>query len=188
MREASKAYLRREADATFPWNQVFQGIGIDVGASDDPYPNAIPFNIPDGKGDLLTAFFSPQFKVNYVHSSHCAEHAIDPVAMVASWLEMLMPGGHIIFTCPDFRTYEGLRFPSVHNAGHRSTWSMDIESSPAPIHCKMPEWLHHFDADVLRCKLILENYDPTLDPVTHDQTFDFEKRTECCIETVMRKR
>lgn len=189
MKEASKAHRRRMADTTFPWEEIFQGWILDVGCADDilPLPNTIGFNLPDGGGDDLTKFYPPNsFQV--VTGSQVLEHMRDPVVALHSWLKVVKPGGYIVFTCPDLRTYEGMRHPSIHNAGHRSTWSMDIESFPAsPVHCKLPEWLTQFTAKVLRCQLILTNYDTSLDPVKFDQTFEFERGTECSVEVVLKK-
>lgn len=75
MKETSKAMARREKDKTFPWFQIFHGEGIDVGAGDDPLFSdfadwfTIPFNLPDNGGDRLTDFFSPGFKVDFIHGS-----------------------------------------------------------------------------------------------------------------------
>lgn len=192
MNETRKALKRRRAEqdrGEFPWSGVFRGIGLDVGAEDDPLPNAIPFTLDDGAGDDLRKFFKGA-QLDYIHASNVAEHLIDPVLGVASWISLLRPGGFLCMTVPDFLLYEGGVYPSRFNKGHRSTWSMTETSSPAPIHCKLPEWfaLHHPGLFIMRCKLITTNYDFSKKGEHFvDQTFDAEDGVECFIEVLGRK-
>lgn len=189
MKETSKAMKRRweENDAhRFPWRELFKGKGLDVGSGDDPLTCAQPFNLADGGGDNLRDFFEPGTQFDFIHGSQVLEHMENPVRALHSWIEMVKPGGHIVATVPDFNLYEHGIWPSRWNAGHRSTWSMARETSPAEIHCKLPQWLIDFPVEVVRCALIDTNYDHTLgDDV--DQTLDAEKGVEAFIEFVLRK-
>lgn len=211
MRETSKAMTRRAREGAleekpnglspFFWDRVFIGNGLDVGSGDDPlrlehlpfYPDTVVptvthLDLPDGAGDDVTQFVGSNEKFDFVHGSNVCEHFLNPVEAVRSWLKVLKVGGHIVFTVPDFRTYEGLIWPSRWNAGHRSTWSLDIEQSPAPIHCKLPEWMEQFQADVLLCRLVTTNYDVSKNPAEIDQTLRYEDGVECFLEVVARKR
>lgn len=202
MKETSKAMQRRwaehDAGGPIPWRDFFKGEGLDVGSGDDPLTCAQPFDLPDGGGDDLRKFFIPGTEFDWIHGSQVLEHALDPVVMLRSWIELLRPKGYIIATVPDFELYEHCIFPSKWNAGHRSTWSMTIwdarDRSSSEfmaghlryIHCKLPEWLRQFGLDIICCRLINRNYDYSLGPDV-DQTLDPEKQCECFIEFVLRK-
>lgn len=192
MFETRKAMQRRNLEAKydgFPWYEVFDGCGLDIGPESDPLPGAIPFQLNDGGGDDLTKFF-PGAQLDFIHASNIAEHLINPVVGVASWISLLRPGGYLCMTVPDFLLYEGGVYPSRFNQGHRSTWSTTETSSPAPIHCKLPEWfaLHHPGLFIMRCQLITTNYDFSKKGEHFvDQTFDAEAGVECFIEVLGRK-
>lgn len=190
MREASKATNRRLKDSSFQWGMVlYQGAVLDVGSGDDPLEGSdcVHFDLPDGGGDLLTKFFNDGAVFTAIHGSQVLEHMSDPSAALRSWLELLRPGGHIVATVPDFVLYEKLCWPSIWNAGHRSTWSLTHKGSPAPIHCKLPEWLEQFPVEVLLCHLVDTNFDYTASRDV-DQTFLFEDGVEAFVEFCIRKK
>lgn len=196
MNETTKAMRRRNADMSFPWNQIFQGALLDVGSGDDPLdlPNCIHLDLPDRGGDNLGKFY-PAETFHCIHGSQVLEHMLDPVVALKSWIKCLRPGGYIVATVPDFELYEHCIFPSKFNDGHCSTWSLTIPN-PIPkqilltpkghIHCKLPEWLDQFQAKVLRCVLIDSNYDYSIRPPI-DQTFDASKNVEAFLEMVLQK-
>jgi SAM-dependent methyltransferase len=222
MKETSKAMRRRaqEVLATgegFQWSDIFQGRGIDVGSGDDPLTPVAShtfwrrmitradisrprmqftcqhLDLPDGGGDDLTKFVGSNEQFDFVHASQVLEHAIDPAAMLRSWLRVLKPGGYIVVTVRDYKLYEGCVWPSRWNKGHRSTWSLNIKETPAEIHCKLPEWLDGEIAnsfptqvDLGLCRLVDTNYNYEIG-TTIDQTYDPAKRVEAFIEFVMRK-
>ena len=210
--ETTKAMRRRWAEhdaGGFPWSDLFKGQVLDVGSGDDPLiiDSACTtfFDLPDGGGDDLTEFF-PKARGFYdvIHGSQVLEHMISPTTALASWLEMVKPGGLIIATVPDYELYEHLTFPSKWNAGHRSTWSMTLEKRPShrpdsqgdcgnpqcptcyATHIKLPKWLEIFDAEVVLCRLVDTNYDRAVGPDV-DQTLDAAKGVEAFIELVLRK-
>lgn len=188
-KETSKAMKRRWAEhdaGGFPWREIFAGDGLDVGSGDDPLTCARAFDLPDGGGDDLTDFFPPGTQFDWIHGSQVLEHMLDPVQAFYSWLAMLKPGGHIIATVPDWELYEKQTWPSKWNAGHRSTWSMGVRDTPAPIHCYLPHWLYKFHAEQILCRVIDNNFDYGLIPEI-DQTLDPEKGVEAFIEFVLRK-
>lgn len=179
------------ADATFPWREVFQGRVLDVGAGTDglqwPGCDVTHFDLPDGGGDDLTTFFPvPDHQFDCIHGSQVLEHMHNPAGALKSWLALLKPGGHICATVPSWELYEKMRWPSVFNHGHRSTWSMYAKGSPARIHCKLPEWLEQFPVIVLRCALVDSNFDYSK-PASVDQTYRYEDFVECFCELVVQK-
>lgn len=50
-------------------------------------------------------------KYDYVHSSHCLEHLIDPREGLPYWLREVRPGAYLIVTFPDEDLYEQGIFP-----------------------------------------------------------------------------
>lgn len=190
MNETTKATRRRFAEhdvGGFPWRDIFNGVGLDIGPESDPLPGAIPFQLNDGGGDDLTKFF-PGAQFDFIHASNIAEHLLNPVVGVGSWIKLLRTGGYLIMTVPDFLLYEGGVYPSRFNQGHRSTWSMTVTSSPSRIHVKLPKWFKQFPVEVIKCELITTNYDfSKVGDKFVDQTFRFEDGVECVIELVARK-
>lgn len=180
MKETTKAMVRRwgeHARGNFPWSKVFGGDICDVGSGDDPltlsavtfiegeFPRITCIDAPDGAGDDLSKFVGSN-KFDCIHGSNVLEHAIDPAAMLRSWIECLKPGGYIVATVPDWELYEKRIWPSKWNAGHRSVWSLDpseyVEARTPlemPIVCKLPEWLNQFlntgrPMEILLCRLV----------------------------------
>lgn len=73
-----------------------QGYGVDVGAGRWPLPGAIPVELKDG-GDAMDL---PEGPFDYVFSSHCLEHLIDPVAALEHWRDKIKPGGVLFLSLP----------------------------------------------------------------------------------------
>lgn len=73
-----------------------QGYGVDVGAGRWPLPGAIPVELKDG-GDAMDL---PEGPFDFVFSSHCLEHLLDPVAAIEHWKEKLKPGGVLFLSLP----------------------------------------------------------------------------------------
>lgn len=192
MNEASKAMRRRfieDQTGVYPWMKLFRGRGIDVGCGPDklPFDNCIPFDKEHGDANDLTKFFK-EGEFSYLHASQTLEHMIDPVKALTSWIAIVRKHGHLIVSIPSWELYEGLVFPSRFNPDHKSTWSMWMKDSPAPFHCKMPEWLDQFaeTAKVLRCQLIDTNYNYKIG-TAKDQTFIETDGVEAFIEFVLKK-
>lgn len=203
MMEAMKAQRRRLAEdgamntPVFDrwWHNIFSGHGADIGSGDDPFDispwlhcqSCTHFNLPDGGGDSVNKFLGRIPLFDFLVSSQVLEHALDPVVMLKSWIALLKPGGHIVATVPDYSLYEHARFPSQYNAGHKSTWSLDAFHLPpkGSVHCKLPEWLNQFQAEILLCRLVDTNYNYHL--VDIDQTLRAEDNVEAFIEFVLRK-
>jgi hypothetical protein len=81
-----------------------------------------------------------------------------------------------------------MRWPSVYNPDHKSTWSMNLRGSPAKHHVHVPTFVASqpgFAAPVLARQLDV-NYDYKVG-VTRDQTFAEDAGVEPWIEFVLRK-
>lgn len=188
--ETSKSMRRRRrenAEGVFPWQSILQGRMLDVGAGDDPLPfdDCIAFDKKDGNAETLSKYFDPA-SFDALHGSQCLEHMADPSAALADWITLVKPGGHIVQTVPSWELYEGMRWPSVTNPDHKSTWSLWQKDSPAPTHCLLPAWLDQFGCAVLRCELIDTNYNYKIG-TKKDQTWIEADGVECWIEFVLRK-
>jgi hypothetical protein len=85
MYEASKAVMRRLHDSRFA-TRYFIGNGVDIGCGPDPisqYTEQFPlitscrsWDLPDGDAQYLESVKDNTF--DFVHSSHCLEHMVDP--------------------------------------------------------------------------------------------------------------
>lgn len=77
--------------------QFCVGLGLDIGCSRWPFPNAIPVELTDG-GD---AMHLPKGEFDFVFSSHCLEHLDDPIAALDHWKTRIKPGGVLFLYLPD---------------------------------------------------------------------------------------
>jgi SAM-dependent methyltransferase len=187
MNESSKAMRRRMKECSFAWGTIFTGDGIDVGCGPDKlkFPTCIGFDEVDGDANHLSRYFQPN-TFDYLHGSQVLEHMRDPAAALRDWLTIVKPGGYIIQTIPSWELYEGMVWPSRFNRDHKSTWSMWQKGSPAPIHCKLPEWLDQFGCKVLLCRLVDDNFDYRVG-TSMDQTWVEADGVECWLEFVLQK-
>lgn len=193
--ETTKAYRRRMAEDSMgkiPWRDILSGSMIDVGAGPDKHPgeSVVSFDLSgaDVNGDAqhLSNHFKPG-SVDVIHASQCAEHLPDPAAAVHDWLKVLRKNGCIVATTPCWELYERMTWPSRYNPDHRSTWSLWQKGSPAPIHCKLPEWLRQFNCTIIVCRLVDTNFNYSLGSDV-DQTWKLEDGVECWLEFCLMKR
>jgi len=191
--ETRKAMKRRMAEdeaGVYPWQQWFDGSGIDVGCGPDKVPltTFIGFDQKDGDANKLSTYF-PAESFDVVHGSHVLEHMHNPGAALRDWFKLLKPGGRMIQTVPDVGAYERFTYPSKYNPDHKSSWSMIYRGSPFPIHCHIPTFLAELSdvADIALMRYVEENYNWSLPPNV-DQTWEPEKGTEIWNEWVLIKR
>lgn len=149
MKETSKAMRRRQKSKHLvDWGLVFQGKGLDIGPGDDPLlppwfegiSSMMLFDKQHGDANRLSAYLAPE-SFDFIHSSQSLEHMFDPTASLKDWLTLVKKGGWVICTVPSWELYEGMIWPSRFNWDHKSTWSLWLSGSPAPIHIHVPEWL-----------------------------------------------
>lgn len=193
MKELSKSIVRRMADPNFA-RRWFVGEGLDIGGKPDPlslYASFFPaltgvrvWDWEDGDAQQL-AGLAPE-SLDFVHSSHCLEHLVDPKEGLASWFRVLKPGGFLVVTVPDEDLYEQGVFPSTHNRDHKWTFTVLKARSWSDRSINLVELLSGLGeaADIERLALLnatfrydLPRFDQTLTPIG-----------ECGIEFVIRKR
>lgn len=185
MNEQTKSSKRRINHPEF--FNYFSGNGIDIGCGRDPvsskiYPNVISvkaWDLQDGDAQYLKGIDDATF--DFVHSSHCLEHMVDPIVALNNWIRVCKPNGMIIITVPDEDLYEGSVWPSRFNRDHK--WSFTtIAGSKLPKSIFVPDMLKQVNAKVIRYQLITEFYD--LSKKGTDQTLG---PAECAIEIILQK-
>ena len=91
------------ADPNFT-RRWFIGEGLDIGGKPDPLSLYVPFfpglksvrvwDWEDGDAQFLEGL-APE-SLDFVHSSHCLEHLVDPRQGLKAWFGALKPGGRLI--------------------------------------------------------------------------------------------
>ncbi|HYE50046.1 MAG TPA: class I SAM-dependent methyltransferase [Azospirillaceae bacterium] len=193
MKECSKSIPRRLRDPNFA-TRYFRGRGVDIGGAPDPlslYAELFPlvegvriWDREDGDAQYMAGVADDTF--DFVHSSHCLEHIVDPVEGLKNWLRVVKPGGHLVIIVPDEDLYEQGVFPSSFNRDHKWTFSIFKPRSWSEKSINLVELVQSLGAgaEVLKIELLnsthrysLPRFDQTLTPVG-----------ECGIEFVIRKR
>ncbi len=120
MNESSKTRALRGAT-----NDIyFNGLGIDIGAGlDTVHPNAEPFDMQHGDANLITNF-RKRLSYDFVYSSHCLEHMVDPWLAINNWGQLLKSNGFMIIIVPHEDLYEQGQWPSLFNDDHK--WSFRV--------------------------------------------------------------
>src|ERR1700733_7205063 len=93
MKETSKCHTMRLARGDF--HRYLKGKGIDIGAGDDPlqspFGNVIPWDLPQGDAQYLEGIATNS--LDFVYSSHCLEHMLDPRIAISNWGRVLNQKG-----------------------------------------------------------------------------------------------
>lgn len=76
--------------------QFCVGRGFDVGAGKWPLPGALPIDVANGDDAMRL----PPGECDYVFSSHCLEHLVNPIAALEHWRSRLKPGGVLFLYLP----------------------------------------------------------------------------------------
>jgi SAM-dependent methyltransferase len=193
MRESSKAMVRRLYDQRFA-TRYFVGEGIDIGAGNDSislYRELFPsmggvraWDMPDGDAQYMEGIADESY--DFVHSSHCLEHMVDPSVALKNWFRILKPGGYLICVIPDEDLYEQGTFPSSFNPDHKWTFTTWKPSSWSNYSINLFDLIPTLggSAQTLRIELLdatyhygLPRFDQTLTPMG-----------ESAIELIIRKR
>jgi SAM-dependent methyltransferase len=193
MKECSKSVVRRLADSNFI-RRYFVGRGLDIGGKPDPlalylemFPLALSvrtWDREDGDAQFLESVADGEF--DFVHSSHCLEHLLDPSEGLRNWLRVIRDGGHLIVTVPDEDLYEQGVFPSEFNLDHKHTFTIFKQNSWCDKSINVLELVLGLGAaaEVIKIEQLsasyrfnLPRFDQTLTPIG-----------ECGIEIIIRKR
>jgi SAM-dependent methyltransferase len=111
------------------WELKFlAGDGIDIGAGVKPIvKNAVVFDKKDGDANYITKYVNKQF--DFVFSSHCLEHMLDPVQALYEWWKLVKTGGILFLIVPDEDLYERGVWPSMLNEDHKHTFTISKRKS-----------------------------------------------------------
>jgi SAM-dependent methyltransferase len=193
MKECSKSISRRLSDANFT-NKYFVGEGLDIGGKPDPLAlygelfsslrHVRTWDLEDGDAQVLGGVEDGRY--DFVHSSHCLEHLVDPREGLKHWFRVVKPGGHLIVLVPDEDLFEQGVFPSTYNQDHKWTFTIHKQRSWSSKSLNLLTLLLDLGAhaEILKVELLnatyrykLPRFDQTRSPVG-----------ECGIEAVIRKR
>lgn len=193
MKETSKSVMRRLHDSRFV-SRFFVGEGIDVGCGTDPislYAELFPlmktvkaWDVSDGDAQFLASVKDETF--DFVHSSHCLEHLVDPAVALGHWFRVLKPGGYLVMLLPDEDLYEMGTFPSRVNPDHKWTFTLYKESSWSGRSVNVVDLIKTLGGIVQPVKLELLDASHRYGLPAMDQTLT--PVGECAIEVVLRKR
>lgn len=180
MRETSKLINYRNK---MGYSRFFKGIGIDIGAGNDPliWPNCAvtTFDLMDGNGQLLAGIQDESF--DFVYSSHCLEHMVDPKEAVGNWLRVCKTGGYLVIAVPHEIYYEKNCWPSMFNSDHK--WSFRLcDKTTMPKSINLYELFSGFAVEYVQAKEVIENFNLTR--FWDDQTLG---DAVCQLEVVVRK-
>lgn len=191
--ECGKAAMRRLHEPGFG-TRYFVGDGIDVGGGYDPlwsYRELFPairscrnWDLADGDAQEMAGV--PDDTFDFVHSSHCLEHMVDPFEALANWFRILRPGGHLVVLVPDEDLYEQGVWPSTWNSDHKRTFTLYKHDSWSPASTNVFELVASLGACAEPLKL--QRLDVSFIWGT-DQRIDQTQMVtgECAIEFIVRK-
>jgi SAM-dependent methyltransferase len=193
MKECSKSIQRRLADSNFV-RKYFVGDGMDIGGKPDPlllYKELFPlmqsvktWDWEDGDAQFLQGVADSS--IDFVHSSHCLEHLVDPMEGLRNWFRVVAEGGYLVITVPDEDLYEQGVFPSTFNLDHKWTFTIFKIKSWSDRSINLIDMVRELDsaAEIVKIEQLsasyrfnLPRFDQTLTPVA-----------ECGIEIIIRKR
>lgn len=193
MFEQTKSSVRRSKEKHYV-EDIFVGIGIDIGAGNDSlsknislFPNITSirgWDLPDGDAQYLETIADNTF--DFIHSSHCLEHMVDPHVAIKNWIRVCKSDGYLILTVPDETLYEHNMWPSKFNTDHKWSFTLnDTSVMPKSINVYDFLVLKNFDVRVVDVFLVDNGYNPSLSS-TIDQTMLPD--VECAIEIILQKR
>lgn len=189
MYEAGKAIRRRGKELN---DKLFKGRGIDIGGGPDSISkygyDCYNWDIANGDSDAQFLKTVKDNTYNFVHSSHCLEHMVDPKIAIKHWVRVCKSGGYIVITIPDEELYEHNMWPSRFNADHK--WSFRIYTGTPRTYKSINVVdllkLVWKDTEIISLQRIEDRFDFKADKMI-DQTFP-EDGPECAIELVLRKK
>lgn len=191
--ETSKQMTRRLSDSRYA-TRWLQGEGIDIGCGEDSLARMAAFlplmrsvrswDLPDGDAMDMAGVKNDSF--DFVHSSHCLEHLVDPYVSMANWIRICRPGGHLVITVPDEDLYEQGVFPSTFNPDHKWTFTIAKAESWSPRSVNLFDLIKRFApvVEVLKIELLDSGF--LYGQPRWDQSMG--QLSESAIEFVLRKK
>jgi SAM-dependent methyltransferase len=167
MQETSKSLIRRSYDKRFATRWLV-GHGIDIGAGMDSIAGYAPlfpliqsvrgWDMPDGDAMLMEGVADASY--DFVHSSHCLEHLVDPGFALLNWVRICKPGGHLLILVPDEDLYEQGVWPSTFNTDHKFTFTIGKSASWSPQSINVINLLQEVweAVDILKIELLDTGY------------------------------
>lgn len=134
---------------------------------------------------MLMAGVAPE-SYDFVHSSHCLEHTVDPTVALGNWIRICKRGGHLVVTVPDEDLYEQGVFPSTFNPDHKWTFTIGKAQSWCPKSINVIELIGQFTHEVEILKIELLDSGFIYGRERQDQTWG--TLAESAIEIVLRKK
>lgn len=192
MQETSKAIQRRIGDINFT-TRYYVGNGIDIGAGMDPlgdYRWLFPmmkscrsWDKDDGDAQYLEGVEDSIY--DFVNSSHCLEHMVDPEVALSNWIRVTKRAGHMAILVPDEDLYEQGVFPSTFNSDHKWTFTVHKHTSWSPKSINVIDLLSNFTEKIQILKIELLDRTFLYNTRRFDQTMTYIG--ESAIEIIMRK-
>ncbi len=165
------------------YEHLLTGKGIDIGAGTDPLPSATRhWDKEDGDAQLLASL--PNECFDFVFSSHCLEHLINPHEALHNWWRVLRTGGVLVCIVPDEDLYEQGVWPPFWNDDHKHTFTLHKDASWSPTSINLTSLITNLPSHTL---LSLERHS---DGYVHntDQRYDQTANgSEASIAIVLRK-
>jgi SAM-dependent methyltransferase len=171
------------------YDLYFSGNGIDIGCGRDILDDRVftnirsvqPYDRPHGDANLMANIEDDTF--DFVYSSHCLEHMVDPELALKNWIRICKPGGYVVVAVPHEIYYEKLVWPSYYNPDHKCSFRME-KTTNMPKSIFLEEFFPKFEnVGLVSCELYLVNFDFT--KFWQDQTLG---DAICQIEFVLRKK
>lgn len=195
VKEMSKATRRRFNIGEFH-SKYFRGNGIDIGCGPDSlgnyskfFPQIVevrPWDKPDGDAQYMESVADETY--DFVVSSHCLEHLVDPYESLRNWIRITKPGGYIVFTVPEEDLYEMGVFPSRFNRDHKHTFTIFKHESWCDKSVNVIDLLSEMHGiEIIKIERLEELYDWNMYHAQKDQTLN-PTGPECSIEIILRKK
>jgi len=160
--ETSKTNLLRGPEFA---SKYLSGRVLDIGCGQDIVcPHAQPFDLEHGDAQSIGKHL-PANTYDTVHSSHCLEHMVDPVAALSQWWSLVKPGGYLVLVVPHEDLYEQGIWPSRFNSDHKATFRVQQTSAFSPVSYHLGELVQALPGAQL---VSLE---------VHDQDYDYSLKS-----------
>jgi len=191
-KETSKGTQRRLHDLRYG-SRYFVGVGIDIGAGNDPlsqysefFPlleRVVDWDKAQGNAQLMEGVSNSTY--DFLYSSHCLEHLGDPAEALRNWIRVVKPNGHLIIVVPDEDLYEQGEFPS-YNRTHKTTFTICKAASWSSVSVNLTDLVGSMlpQVEILKMELLDSTFRFGLGKC--DQTKSLVG--ECGIEIILRKR